>query len=140
MAHPVEAYISAGAGIVGPKALLTIGHFVATGVTLVVAGGVLIAGRVSIAGTVTIALAVAIVAVGLRGADNSAADARGKSETKANSGANRSASTTITAPPSMTVLHGLDQWRSGVLQRQRRRYRRRGGRRDKPRRRGGQST
>jgi hypothetical protein len=34
---------SAGAGVVGPKALVTIGDFVATGVTLVVVGGVLVA-------------------------------------------------------------------------------------------------
>ena len=132
MAHPVEAYISAGAGIVGPKALLTIGRFVATGVTLVVTGGVSIAGRVSIAGTVTVARAVTIVAVGLRGADNSAADACGKSETKANAGANRSASTMITTPPSMTVLHGLDWRRHRVPQPQWRWHRACGDRCDEP--------
>ena len=137
MAHPVEAHISAGAGIVGPKALLTIGRFVATGVTLIVAGvatGVtlVVAGRVSIAGTVTVARAVTIVAVGLRGADNSAADPCGKSETKANAGANRSASTMITAPPTMTVLHGLDWRRHRVPQPQWRRYRACGDRCDEP--------
>ncbi len=43
MAHAVETHRGAGAGVVGPKALVTIGDFVATGVTLVVVGGVLIA-------------------------------------------------------------------------------------------------
>jgi hypothetical protein len=43
MAHAVETHRGAGAGVVGPKVLVTIGDFVATGVTLVVVGGVLIA-------------------------------------------------------------------------------------------------